>query len=359
MKTKRIGFMEVFINLALISLFGCETSIQTLTPLATPPPTIVPTMTEAGYMDPAINGLPMAATTQMEMVTVAPTMPEILHPTDNIFFDDFSYTDQQTMTENGWIIRDKLGWPGVPGASWPKESINFVNDPDQAGNHLVQMTSATNGTASGTQQAQICHQRKYLEGTYATRVRFTDAPIAGPDGDQVVETFYMISPLKAALDPDYSEMDSEYLPNGGWGNNDSVFFVTTWETVQIEPWLADNTSDNIQSSMAAWHTIVVQVINGDVNYLVDGKLVASHWGKYYPEVAMSINYNLWFINGGLLDSPESRQYNEYVDWVYFAAETQLTPPEIAARVTALREARIPFQDTVPAWNPPLPSLCDF
>ncbi len=352
MKIKRIGYMGVFISLALISLFGCKTPTQSLIPLASPPQTIVPTMTEAANIAPAINELPIATSTQMEGVTVAPTMTEILQLNENIFFDDFSYADQQTMTDNGWIIRDKAGWPGVPGASWSKESINFVDDPDLAGNHLVQMTSETNGTAGGPQQAQICHQRKYLEGTYATRVRFTDTPIVGPDGDQIVETLYMISPLKAALDPDYSEMDNEYLPNGGWGNNDFTFFVTTWETAQIEPWIADNKSDNFQGSMADWNRIVVQVMDGNVNYLVDGKLVASHWGKYYPEVAMSINYNLWFIKGGYLDSQESRQYNEYVDWVFFVAETLLTPPEIVARVTALREASIPFQDTVPTWNPP-------
>jgi hypothetical protein len=359
MKIMRIGLMGVFISMALISLFGCKTPTQSLIPpLDTTPSTSVPTITEATNLAPAITELPMVTSTQIDGVTVAPTMTEILHPTENIFFDDFSYADQQTMTDNGWIIRDKAGWPGVPGASWSKESINFINDPDQAGNHLVQMTSTTNGTAGSTQQAQICHQRKYLEGTYSTRIKFSDAPIIGPDGDQVVETFYMISPLEAALDPDYSEMDNEYLPNGGWGNNDSIFFVTTWETAQIEPWIADNTSDNLQGSMADWHTLVVQVMDGNVNYLVDGKLVASHWGKYYPEVAMSINYNLWFINGGYLDSPESRQYNEYVDWVFFAGEMLLTPPEIAARVTELREASILFQDTVPAWDPPLPLPCD-
>ena len=39
------------------------------------------------------------------------------------------------------------------------------------------------------------------QGNYAARVRFHDAPAAGPDSDQVVETFYMISPLKAPLMP--------------------------------------------------------------------------------------------------------------------------------------------------------------
>jgi len=36
----------------------------------------------------------------------------------------------------------------------------------------------------------------------------------GPDGDQIVETFYTISQMD---EPSYSEADFEYLPNGGWG----------------------------------------------------------------------------------------------------------------------------------------------
>jgi hypothetical protein len=275
-----------------------------------------------------------------------------------IFFDDFSYTGQQTMTANGWIIREKAGWPGVPGAAWSKENVSFVDDPDQAGNRLLQMVSATDGAASGTQQTQICHQRKYLEGTYAARVRFSDEPLSGPDGDQLVETFYMISPLQAPLDPDFSEMDNEYLPNGGWGYTQPTFFVTTWETAQIEPWIAENTSESIERSLDGWHTLVIQVGKGRVDYFLDGKPVAKHSGKYYPESPMSINFNLWFINGGLLKSEEVRQWVELVDWVYFEADARLSPDQVEERLQELRAASSPFLDTVPAWNPPMDSLCD-
>jgi hypothetical protein len=34
-------------------------------------------------------------------------------------------------------------------------------------------------------------------------------------------------------------MDFEYLPNGGWGGSPTTMHVTTWETVQIEPWNAE------------------------------------------------------------------------------------------------------------------------
>jgi hypothetical protein len=63
----------------------------------------------------------------------------------------------------------------------------------------------------------------------------------GADGDQLVETFYAISPLQAPLDPNYSELDWEYLPNSGWGVTAPTLFVTSWHTVQLDPWIADNT----------------------------------------------------------------------------------------------------------------------
>jgi len=193
-----------------------------------------------------------------------------------ILFDDFSYTTREEMTANGWIIRSGSGWPGVPGATFRPENVSFVDYPDQAGNRLLRMTSSTDGTNENTYQTQVCHQRKYLEGTYAARVRFSDEPDSGSDGDQVVETFYTITPYTQPLDPNYSEMDYEYLPNGGWGGTALTFYVTTWETVQIEPWNADNTSNSVQGSLAGWHTLVTQVTGGTVRYFVDGKLIAQH-----------------------------------------------------------------------------------
>ena len=205
------------------------------------------------------------------------------------------------MTTNGWIIRSGSGWPGVSGATFRPENVSFIDYPDQAGNRLLRMTSSTDGTSENTYQTQICHQRKYMEGTYAARVRFSDEPVSGQDGDQIVETFYTITPYLQPLDPDYSEMDYEYLPNGGWGASESTFYTTTWETVQIEPWNADNTSSPVQGSLAGWHTLVTQVTGGTVRYFVDGNLIAQHGGEFYPDAPMSINFNLWFIEGGLIE----------------------------------------------------------
>ncbi|HEX5837870.1 MAG TPA: glycoside hydrolase family 16 protein [Anaerolineales bacterium] len=261
------------------------------------------------------------------------------------------------MTANGWVIRSGSGWPGVSGATFRPENVLFVDYPDQADNRLLRMISSTDGTGENTFQTQVCHQRKYLEGTYAARVRFSDAPVSGADGDQVVQTFYTITPYLQPLDPEYSEMDYEYLPNGGWGNGGATFYVTTWETVQIEPWNADNTSRSSQGSLAGWHILVTQVIGGNVRYFMDGELLAQHGGKYYPESPMSINFNLWFIEGGLVQENGVREYQEDVDWVFHEVGTMLMPDEVTARVNKLRSASVGFQDTVLSGIQKSP--CDF
>jgi hypothetical protein len=273
-----------------------------------------------------------------------------------MLFDDFSYSSRAELASNGWIVRTAPGWPGIAGARWG--GVELVDDPARRGNRLLRLSATTDGTPSGTTQAQVCHQRKYLAGTYAMRVRFRDAPSEGAKGDQVVETFYAISPLKAPLDLSYSELDFEYLPNGGWGFSAPTLFTTTWETFSPEPnWVADNVSNNAPGSREGWHTLVVQVAGGTVVYYVDGKRFATHGGAYYPEIPMSINANLWFIRGGLLPPGTTRRYDEDVDWVFHEAGVVLSPRQVTARVAQLRAAKNGFRDTVPPSG--LRSPCDF
>lgn len=300
-----------------------------------------------------------AALSIASLLLIAPVPSSQTAAVDAVLFDDFSYGNKEQMKKNGWILRTEPGWPGVPGATWKEDGVSVLKDPAQPKNWIIRMISTTDGTNANTTQTQICHQRKYLEGTYAARVRFTDKPVSGPDGDQLVQAFYTISPLKAPMDLDYSESDWEYLPNGGWGIDGPTLYATTWETFSPEPnWKKDNVFQTTVASQDGWHTLVTQVMNQKVTYFVDGKLFAEHGGNYYPEDTMSINFNHWFIRDGMLKSTERRQYEKDIDWVFHHANKTLTPEQVEAAVAAMRRKAVKFQDTVPAKKPPLTSPCN-
>ncbi|MEU8819495.1 glycosyl hydrolase [Actinoplanes sp. NPDC048796] len=271
-------------------------------------------------------------------------------------FDDFHYSTSAdpALTANGWTPRSYQGGPGVPGANWSPSNITF---PTSGGQKVLQLTASTDGTGAGTNHAELYStQKRYLDGTYATRIRFTDAPVSGNDGDHINQTFFTISPLNGDLDPTYSELDiSEYLPNGGWGETGPINYQTSWYTYRNEPWFADNVHSEQRSSLDGWHELVAQVANGHIVYFIDGVQVGDHSGKFYPRQTMTINWNLWFIDtaahtGGL------STYIEQVDWVLFAKNQVLSPSQATSRASGYRTAGTPFVDTVAGTgtcsNPP-------
>ncbi|GAA2611697.1 glycosyl hydrolase [Paractinoplanes durhamensis] len=261
-------------------------------------------------------------------------------------FDDFHYTSSadSSLTGHGWTPRTYSGGPGVPGATWSANSITF---PTSAGDQVMQLTAATDGTGAGTNQAEpYSTQKRFLDGTYASRIRFTDAPVSGADGDHINETFFTISPLNGDLDPTYSELDiSEYLPNGGWGETGPINYQTSWYTYRADPWYADNVHSEERQGFDGWHDLVVQVANGHMIYFIDGVQVGDHSGKFYPRQTMTINWNLWFIDtaahtGGL------STYIQQVDWVLFAKNQVLAPSAATAAAASYRSSRVAFTDTV-------------
>ena len=279
---------------------------------------------------------------------------------DGVFFDDFSQPDLTALARDGWTVREQRGHPGLDGAAWGATGIALVDDPQRSGNRLLRLSASTDGTPQGTTQAQVCHQRKYFEGTYAARVRFSDAPVTGPDGDVVVQTFYAVAPLQFDFDPEYSELDWEYLPNGGWGDARTRLYGVSWQTVRIEPWLAFNQPHQEFRSMDGWHVLMMQVAAGTTRWFIDGELRAVHGGRNYPAVPMALNFNQWFSPGGLLPGVSTRRsYDQNVDWVLHTRNRVLSPVQVQQTVDAMRAARHAHVDTVPPAVPPLASPCDF
>jgi hypothetical protein len=277
-----------------------------------------------------------------------------------VFFDDFSYRDAAQLAAGGWSLRGASGHPGVPGARWAPDAITLVDDPARAGNRLLRLSARTDGTGEGTQQAQLCHQRKVLAGTYAARVRFTDTPVQGIDGDPVVQAYYAVSPLRHDFDPQFSEIDWEYLPNGGWGSERTRLYGISWQTVRVEPWEAHNQAHEEWGSWQGWHTLVMQVAEGRSHWYVDGRKVAEHGGRNHPVVPMAIAFSLWFSPGGLLPpSAVPRVYEQDVDWVFHAQDSVLSPAQVDGAVTTMRQRGMARIDTVPPAQPPLDSRCDF
>jgi hypothetical protein len=276
------------------------------------------------------------------------------------FFDDFSYADPAALFAKGWTPRHKAGHPGVAGATWSAAQLSLLDDPLNKSNRLLRLSASTDGSGPGTSQAQLCHARKYLEGTYAARIRFTDKPVDGIDGDPVIQTFYAVTPLKHDFDPNFSEMDWEYLPNGGWGSEKTRLYGIAWQTVQLDPWQAHNQQHEEFGSLDGWHQLMMQVAEGKVKLFLDGRHIATHSGRTYPVSPMSVNFNLWFSPGGLLAKTEQpRRYEQDVDWVFHARNEVLSPTQVNAEVMRLRAGGIAQTDSVPPASPALSSLCDF
>jgi hypothetical protein len=282
-------------------------------------------------------------------IALAPTSDAAA--TCGVLFDDFAYASRTdpVLRQRGWSIRGTAGGPGVPGASWRADNVAF---PTVDGERVAQLTARTDGTAAGTSHAEFSlGERRFFEGTYLARIKFADAPVSGPDGDHVNQTFYTISPLAAPRDPQYSEMDfSEYLPNGGWGEAGPINYQTTWFTYVAEPWYADNKSSKQPRSLAGWHDVMATVGDGHVRYYVDGVLVGDHSGKVYPRQNMSIDFNQWFIDLAGHSGRGASVWQESVDFVFHAKRQTLTAEQAKARVAGYRSAGTTHTDNVVAAN---------
>ncbi len=281
----------------------------------------------------AINEYGSSAQSSPISVTTSGTTPT---PSE-VFFDDFLYTgpSDANLTSFGWSARSGSGGPGD--GTWSTSYLSFVDGPV---NKVLRLKATVSG--SSVVQSELDYENeKMLEGTYAARVWFTDTPDSGSDGDYIVEAnFWTMSDWEATTgQTSYSELDFEYLPNGGWGTSSANMWNTTWE--RDDP--ASNTETKTPGSFAGWRTLVMVVTGGQVKYYDGTRLLATHGGIYYPESKMSIIPQLWFTEV----NTSSSSWHVDDDWVFYARNTVLTAQQVEDLVASYRSQGIARRNTLP------------
>src|SRR5690606_18213622 len=144
----------------------------------------------------------------------------------------------------------------------------------------------------------------------------------------------------------YSEIDFEYLPNGGWWSGSST--PSMWSgTFRIVDW-SDESNHGVTrttGSLQGWRTLVMQVTDGHIAFYIDGVYQTSFSGDVAPDYPMYIMFQLWFSNDcfdaacntrGFLKNSNYREYYEDVDWVYYEKDNIVPPSEIPQKVATLR-----------------------
>ncbi|MBC9727110.1 cellulose binding domain-containing protein [Streptomyces sp. TRM68367] len=257
---------------------------------------------------------------------------------EGVLFDDFDYVDAKdpALFKHGWLVRTSKGGPGID-STWSAEGVTFPTA-EGAGDdgQVLQLRASTDGTKAGTTQASLgTAKSKFRSGTYAARIHFSDEPTTGENGDHVNQTFYTIG----GSGKTYSELDNEYLPNGGWGRLGPKLDTVSWYDHKAN----DRVYTTTNKSLDGWHTVVVTVEDGAVTYRVDGKKLFSSRGKYAPRADMSVNFNHWFID---LPSLGERAWDMKVDWLYYNANDALPAKEVQAEVEGFAGHGMNFFDTV-------------
>ncbi|MFT7776946.1 glycoside hydrolase family 16 protein [Roseateles sp.] len=261
--------------------------------------------------------------------------PALAVPSGGEFFDDFSQPDLDALRASGWVLRDGTGHPGLPGARFTPGQLALDSG-------LLKLRLSTDGTPAGTTLAQLCAQRKFLIGTTTARVRLRDS--AG-SRDPVIQSFFLASPLKHDYDPDFSEVDFEYLPQGGWGEPETRLYGVSWQTVRIDPWQSFNQASIVKGSFDGWQVLTVQVEATRTRHYVNGRLMGEHTGRNVPAKPMAISFNHWLAAGAVEGAPRDHEFD--VDWVLHAAGKTISPAAMQARVATLRKQGVARRDTVP------------
>ncbi|MDN3024622.1 cellulose binding domain-containing protein [Streptomyces sp. S.PB5] len=255
------------------------------------------------------------------------------------FFDDFAYRGPKdtALFKHGWLVRTSKGGPGIDG-TWSAKGVSFPADDEAQGGQVLNLRAATDGTKKGTLQSALgTKEAKFRTGTYAARIHFTDKPTSGENGDHINQTFFTIG----GSGNKYSELDNEYMPNGGWGAPGPKLDTTTWRHAED----GDRVTRKTEKSMAGWHTVLITVTKDSVAYSFDGKTLYRSGADYAPRADMAINFNTWFVD---LPFTGERAWDMKVDWLYYQGGKRLSAKEAEKAAQGFQRSGVSYFDTMPA-----------
>ncbi|MDX3533770.1 glycoside hydrolase family 16 protein [Streptomyces sp. MB09-01] len=256
-------------------------------------------------------------------------------------FDNFHYSgpEDPSLTANGWEVRDGAGSPGIKD-TWSSAGAGFLSDATAQGGRVLQLQASTDGTKQGTKQVEVQSTGTDLfTGTYAARVHFGNKPTSGRNGDHVVQTFFPISPSDSSAN--YSELDHEYLPNGGWGSVGPRLDNVSW--YKADP--PDRVNHTFKQRLEGWHIMMITAVDGKVTYSLDGKELFTSSGKYVPREKMDIHFSNWFIDLPFTGGP--RTWDMKVNWFYYKADEAVSQAEVQKAVDGFYSAGTNYINTVP------------
>jgi hypothetical protein len=283
---------------------------------------------------------PAAERAKATATPVVPTASRAAAPkADGLIFDDFSYSggSDPSLAAHGWQVRTDPGGPGI-NSTWKAGGVSFPKVASAQGGHAMQLQLTSDGTASGTRQSELrSAEPLFQDGTYAARVYFTDGPAVGRNGDHFVEAFYAISPPKDGAP--YSELDYEYLPNGGWGSKRPELDTTSWRTSKQ----GDRVYHPSYARLHGWHTVMVTSQSGKVSYYLDGAKVFSSSAPYALHGPVGVAFSTWMID---LPFAGQRTWNMQVNWFYYQAGKVQAPGAADQAVKGYYADSTHFVDTL-------------
>jgi len=252
-----------------------------------------------------------------------------------IMFDDFNYsgnTDPQLASFNKWQIVNGVSGP-PEGATYSRNNVNFITDPNDASNKLMTLKTTVNGQSKAVTHSRIESSYEYFEGTYASRVYLSDESFASKDAN--IQTFFTIVSSALAQDGSkYSELDIiEYMAADKWGvsPDNRVGYTTSYHKYIANPWTPWKTYSTQQKSLAGWHTFIATCTDGvNVRYYMDNTLIATHSVtdnetqaglSVYPRSTMQIAFANWIWNNVLGTGTGNRENTFMTDWVLYYKNT--------------------------------------